>query len=197
MAGTAAAAALVLGPAAPVHAEKWKHTDATADVSVFQGSTTPVASPGSGPEDIRQLKVDYASHRVTFSVKTGAIHLVDGPPSISPAADPYLRLKDSNHQQWAIAVQEPLGSPIGTVTVTMSGAGQTVSCPGLTVVPDVAAATWVVRLKASCIGSPEWIKAGALILERGSFAQTLDDALKDGPSPYSLAPEVGARVHRN
>jgi hypothetical protein len=192
IAGAAVAALVALGTASPAQAARFHHKDATGDASIVTSSSTTPA-PTAASVDIHKLKVNYKQHSVELSVKVGAVALVTGPPSVDPGDDPTFRLKDANGKDWYVNVTELNGPP----AVSLQEGAQSTPCAGLTVAADVAHATWRVHLPASCIGKPDWVKPGVQMWEIGKFATVIDDGLKTGPSPYSLKPKLGAKVHRN
>ena len=190
---TAVLAATVLG-LAPAHADTERVEDATQDVREFTFGAEPRGlpassepRPGDKARDIVVSRAEHAGSTVELSLEVR--ELADS----NWNARWRIRTPDSS---WIVSVAPGKGGPLVNLyenSPVRTQRGQ--ACEGL----DARTSDAVDRVRAvvqrACIGRPEWVRFGSLMIAETAGGFKVDDGR--GPAPASGdGPRLGPRIDR-
>jgi hypothetical protein len=201
----AAALPLLLAPvtAGAADAATWTHQDARRDVTRVEyqlegegGRPAYSRAPEAAGADITRLSVRHLARTLVLTIGVRDLRPGD---STSVAG----RLTTPRASYFLIAGRAP-----GTYTqmlMQVRGKGDT-SCTGMATSFDASADVVRVEIPRTCLGAPDWVRAGVLLSdETGSVLEvtdpddlpetitvTSDDALRDGGK--AQAPSLGPKV---
>jgi hypothetical protein len=200
-----AAAALtlaVLPLGATASAETWTHTDARRDavrvvMDLSSGEEERSAAPDDRAADVTRVVVAHRNRAVTIRV---GVRDLPRRGSSSLLA----RLRTPGNEFMALTSRGP---GLLSFMLISRRSPEGVSCTGGQVDFDAVADVTTVRIPRSCLGSPAWVRAGALMTSGDTdffggmtgdempeaLTSTYDDALRDGGRAAGL-PALSPKV---
>jgi hypothetical protein len=188
--------------AGPAAAETWSVRDPEGDVTLLEvahcpprcdESTRVVDRPWA---DLTRFSLNYRKEVLRFRIARGAAST-----SRATRVDLSLGIIAPERQGFAVAVLFPVGRDprIHVFGTGADGGGGRVRCRAATAAEH--GRRWRVDLPASCLGTPDWVRIGAVAvasLPAGPTRLSLlaDDALTDGREQIPSG-ELGPRIRRD
>jgi hypothetical protein len=168
-----AAAALSAGTTSAASAAIWTHTDASGDVQTLDPQTEAVSpAPANTSNDIRSWRVAHNTGSVVVRITTAS--------NLPRTGILYLEIAT------AVAKYDVFsGRSVGGPHLAKHS-GKDVSCDGLKQSFDTTHHRIQVTVPRRCIGTPHWVKVGAVTFNMTNNGFTYDDGTKNAGSPDTV-----------